>query len=78
MSQAVVDQFELVEVYEQNSEKLVVLTGGLDCGLEAVNEVEAVGQAGERVFDFAFSDVGLRAGHPDCFAESSHVPRCRD
>ena len=68
MSEAVVDQFELVKVDEQDSEKRVLLAGGFDCGLEAVDEVEAVWKVSERVDDFAFGDIGLRTGHADGFS----------
>ena len=68
MPEAVVDQLELVEVDEENSEQLVLLSRSLDCGLQAVNEVEAVWEVSERVDTLAFSDIGLRAGHPDCLS----------
>src|ERR1700686_2668634 len=60
MSEAVVDHLELVEGDEQDGEVGVLLTGGFDRGLEAVDEIEAVWEASERIDDFAFSDVRLR------------------
>src|SRR5450432_477344 len=68
MSEAVVDQFEPVEVDEQDSEKGTFLTSGLDCRLEAVNEVRPVWDVGKWVRDFAFGNIGQRAGHPDSVA----------
>ena len=62
MTEGVVDQFELIEVDEQDGEKTVLLPSGLDRGLQAVDEVETVWEASERIDDLAFGDIRLRSG----------------
>ena len=59
VSETVVDHLELVKVDKQDGEEFGLLTCGLDCGLEAVDEVKTVWYMGQRVGDLSFSDVRL-------------------
>ena len=60
--QAVVDELEVVEVEKQHGERRFVRPrAAAEAMLNAVEEQQAIRQAGERVGDFALGDVGDRA-----------------